>query len=524
MIAMVFSYQKSSSFEGTTIQNTMSFRRLVASFLVATQSINAVKAFSLLHRQQHDPRLHHQRTSFFFQRCPTTTATVTSKSKVLFSRLSEHPHECSCNSPNQQSHISSSALFYRAHDPDDEETSLIKVKTRTPPGFDTKVAVAEQQQQQQPDSAMNKPLIHALLYNQGLILGFAVVVSAILLVAAQGPDVVDSLDELLRWTGEGPGIFNFWPTTDRLLAGLVGALPMLVFSNAVENSDKQAFANINFSTILMVMTLFGRRKTPPDEFIPEQFKGQSVSTSKPGDVLGQSFVLAGTTGVCEELVFRRLVPSLITAFTANVPVAFIGQAALFGLGHMQPKSSVVDNSIVAGLQGVNGLFLGGLYLATGDVLPCMIAHAIFDFVQFFKTWWDANAQIEYADQMYFEPLPDNTERQARALLVQARGPNAKANPRLFDFIKRLFYTFDFDKNKTLSRSEVRKGIAYMALEQATQPPAQSFVDELFTETVQSRPGAERLDLADFVSLYAKLAKASNPGDQGSREQQTMMEV
>jgi membrane protease YdiL (CAAX protease family) len=423
---------------------------------------------------------------------------------------------------------SPSALYYRAHEPEDDDKALIKVQTRAPPGFDTKKALASKP----PNSAMNMPLIRALLYNQGLILGFAAVVSAVLLFSTQGTEVFSNLNDILRWTGdEGPGIFDFLPSADRMLLGFAGAVPMLVFSNIVENSDNPAFANINLSTIGMVMTLFGRRKAPPDEFLPKQYKGLTMITSKPNDVLLQSFVLAGMTGVCEEIAFRRLVPSLIALFTGgSIALAYVGQAALFGLGHVQPKSNAVDNGVVAGLQAVNGLFLGGIYLVTNDLVPCIVAHSVFDFIQFFKTWWDANAQLEYAESMYLKPLPPGAEKQARAMLDSAKRQNPKMNPRIFEFIKRLFYTFDFDKNQSLSLSEVRRGISYMALEQSARPPDQAMVDKLFADTLQSRQTtsgqkdsapAGRLDFTDFVRLWSKLARLGEPTSTANQQPKTL---
>jgi membrane protease YdiL (CAAX protease family) len=411
---------------------------------------------------------------------------------------------------------SSSVLFYRAHDADDDESSLIKVQTRVPLGFDTKKALVDKS----PNSAMNKPLIRVLYINQALILGLAVVVSAVLLLGTQGPGAFGNLNDILNWTGgEGPGIFDLVPTADRMLLGLAGALPMLVFANIIENSDNRAFSTINFSTIAMVMTLFGRRKAPPKDFIPEQYKGQPMVTSKSSDVLLQSFLLSGTTGFCEEIVFRRLVPSIIAQFTGgNLATVYVGQAALFGLGHMNPKSNKVDNGITASLQAINGLVLGGLYIATDDLVPCIIAHGVFDFVEFFKTWRDANAQLEYAERMYLKPLPAGVESRVRSMLDASKSKNPRMNPRLFDFVKRLFYVFDFDKSQTLSLSEVRKGISYMALEQSARPPDQTMVDQLFAETIKSRQttftgggtssAAGRLDFTDFVRLWAKLAQRS----------------
>jgi hypothetical protein len=94
------------------------------------------------------------------------------------------------------------------------------------------------------------------------------------------------------------------------------------------------------------------------------------------------------------------------------------------------------------------------------------------------------------------------------MLHAANSQNFKMNPRLFAFIKPLFYTFDFDKSQSLSLSEVCKGVSNMALGKSARPPDQAIVDQLFAETVRSRqaaPGrqkdnaaASRLDFTDFV--------------------------
>jgi len=72
-------------------------------------------------------------------------------------------------------------------------------------------------------------------------------------------------------------------------------------------------------------------------------------------------------------------PSVLkgAVFGGSVPLACIGQAVVFGLGHVSPKASKEENSIVSGLQIVNGLWFGALYLMTGgDVVPCIVAHTV----------------------------------------------------------------------------------------------------------------------------------------------------
>jgi len=413
----------------------------------------------------------------------------------------------------------------------DETTAsaMLKIQTRAPPGFDMKSALAETDGavdvQKMPKTGMNTALIRALLLNQGFILSVAVCGFAAALVSTSGFDALNNLDAVVSWSGlenqmNGAVIdFGSW---NSLAWGGIGAVPLLALSNRIENSDRREFANINFSTIVMAMTLFGRRrqKQPVDETMA------MIPTTTPLDVGIQSAIISTVTGICEETVFRSLVPSILMIKTGgNLAVTVFGQAFLFALGHLQvggaSSTTLAENGIVAGLQLANGLGFGLLYLASGgDLYTCIVAHAIYDFVTFFKTWMDANSQLDYAERMSQQPLDPEVERQVRGLLrsspqlSQRRvGPDKKTSTTMFDAIKRLFYLFDFDKNQTLSLSEVRKGIAYMALERAGTPPPQKQIDFLFDEVVRERREAgavgrqqrDRLRLLDFILLYSRMA-------------------
>jgi hypothetical protein len=224
-------------------------------------------------------------------------------------------------------------------------------------------------------------------------------------------------------------------------------------------------------------------------------------------------------------VFRRFVPAVIASSTGgNTFLAYLGQAVLFGLGHSNPKSPSGENAIVVGLQIFNGLGFGLLYLLSGgDLVPCVVAHALYDFVTFFGTWMSSNGQLEYAERMYSEPLSRDVEEQVRQLLSRASGDwpgRGGLDPKLYRIVKRLFYLFDFDKNKTLSLSEVRKGVAYMALERAGTPPPQEQVDAMFLAAVRMRgeqlppslaAGEDRLSFADFLRLYLSMLGRSSSG-------------
>jgi hypothetical protein len=412
---------------------------------------------------------------------------------------------------------SSTQLGYRALDENDDDTTMLKTANRVPVGFDMKKALAEQG----PTTAMNKPLIKALLFNQGLILNLATAATyAILFFTAGGfSGPISDMQNFIHWTGGPPSEMGLFTSIAVGIFG--GAIPMLAFSNFLESSDNPAFANINFSTIIMCLTLFGRRRAPPQDLIPPELRGRPIATTKSLDVAFQSFVLAGTTGICEETVFRQLVPGLIAYYTGNTLLyPLFGQALLFGLGHVQPgKTGAMENAIVFSVQTLNGLVHGALFVASGgNIIPCIVAHAVYDFVVFFKTWMDANGQIEYAETMYDTPFPPDVQRQVKKVLAAG---GANPTPEQLKAVKRTFYIFDLDKNKTLDLSEVRKGLSYLAIEKAAVPPPQKLVDELFKKIASSKPeNRNRLDYPDFLRLIT----LSNKMTMEAKKQQQLTAV
>jgi Ca2+-binding EF-hand superfamily protein len=93
--------------------------------------------------------------------------------------------------------------------------------------------------------------------------------------------------------------------------------------------------------------------------------------------------------------------------------------------------------------------------------------------------------------MYLEPLEPDLEKEVSKI---------KIDPQVLKAIKRLFYTFDFDKNKTLSLSEVRKGFAYMAIEKQGKPPKQEELDAMFQKVAD--PNTERLSFPGFLRMFS----------------------
>jgi hypothetical protein len=268
------------------------------------------------------------------------------------------------------------------------------------------------------------------------------------------------------------------------------------------------FANLNFSTITMCLTLFGRRRAPPVDQLPPALQDRPFAETNNIVAFIAAFLISGLTGFCEESVFRRIVPAVLVHFLSGtdlpiVPVALIGQAVLFALGHIQPGATTSrgENTVLAGLQLINGLGFGLLYLGTnGDLPTTMICHAAYDTFEFYNTWSTANDQIEYADRQYHQDLDGPMMGKTRSMLARRLGGSTKTiESPLLDRLKRMFYIFDTDRNATLSRSEVRRGLAYMAIERGGTPPPVSMIDQAFDLVDEDHN--ERVDFAEFVNLY-----------------------
>lgn len=82
--------------------------------------------------------------------------------------------------------------------------------------------------------------------------------------------------------------------------------------------------------------------------------------------------LALTAGVAEEALFRGLVQGGLTGVTGWLPALLIA-SLLFGVAHWL-------TGLYALLAGVVGLYLGGLYLLTGNLLVPIVVHALYDIV------------------------------------------------------------------------------------------------------------------------------------------------
>jgi uncharacterized protein len=90
----------------------------------------------------------------------------------------------------------------------------------------------------------------------------------------------------------------------------------------------------------------------------------------------QLAILSTLAGLGEEMLFRGVVQTAVAAEIggpAGVAVGLALSAALFGMLHALTPAYAI-------LAGLIGLYLGGLWLASGNLLAPVVAHALYDFL------------------------------------------------------------------------------------------------------------------------------------------------
>jgi membrane protease YdiL (CAAX protease family) len=348
-------------------------------------------------------------------------------------------------------------------------------------------------------NGISMPLIKAIWFNQATILLLATATAAGASFAAGG-----GLGNLasLHWNA-GASFFSlfdwrpFFPF--RLVEGILAAIPVISLSAAVERSDHREASHVSFSTTNMVISLFGRRRTQ-----------QEPSATTTSQVIGLSSVIALTTSISEELLFRGYIPAAILGMTSSLPVALAGSAGLFALGHVSPRSSAGENKVVGSLQFLNGLWYGLVYLMTGgDILPCIVAHLIYDMHVFCQTWHSINTQMDYTQEAFRKQLPESEEVAIQKIQEEA-GP--ALNTETLNFAKRFFYAFDYEHKGTLSLSDCQRAISYAFMQDEAFPPAHE-VSEMCKAVLESRESSknsqpDRLSVSEFLRVLFAL-KAQN---------------
>ena len=406
-------------------------------------------------------------------------------------------------SPSMSMRVDSSALLHSRRNPlryrtsDEETEKILAIMTKKSPTS----------KEVKPSTAAHLPTIVSIVASQALALSAVLVGTAIALAVFGHSADLSSI----HWNGSNEfySLWDFHFTTTRVMEGVIATVPLVYLGTHFERSDHRDVCHCNFSTMNMVMTLFGRRAH-------EHKDDTACHTPETPMIhaLGFSVALAMITGVSEEIVFRGIFPSVLFNLSDSIPATLVGQAVLFALGHLSPRSSFGENKVVTGLQATNGLWYGLVYLATGgDILPCIIAHALHDVHVFVETWMKINDQVDYTEFSVRQKLPSDDEVQIQRIKEEA-GPNLSTET--LAHARRFFYAFDYDHRGSLSESDVKRAISYAFLQDKVQPDDDR-VSELFARMLQQRDGKfikkdsqNRLSLSEFFRLLFLLKARSLP--------------
>lgn len=252
----------------------------------------------------------------------------------------------------------------------------------------------------------------------------------------------------------------------------------------------------------MVMTLFGRRD---HEYLRSERSIGDHPTLQPETpmmhALMFSSLIAVLTGISEEIVFRGLLPSAIMHGTHSVAAALFGQAMLFGIGHHSSEATRGENRVICSLQTASGVWYGMVYLLSGgDILPCIIGHALYDLHIFMETWMQINDQMDYTEEAVLQRMEIDDEKEIRALKQEA---GSSLSVEMLIFLRRFFYSFDYERTGSLSRSDVQRAISY-AFAQDEEQPTEDRVDDLFEKMLAKRGEQgdtfDRLKLPEFLRM------------------------
>ena len=258
---------------------------------------------------------------------------------------------------------------------------------------------------------LNKQLVRQTILNQ-ILIGFTI---------WTGGAGAQALEKLAQ--------FN----TGAVVLGAVGVLPLIYLSRQVETSESTAVADLNLSTNLLLLRLFGDR--------PQPILAATVS-----------IIMAGLTGLVEETTFRgQLLPKMAQSFN-SLPAAFGLSTLLFAVLHINPIATfrgglngLRDATVLVAYQVATGAWFATLGLLSQNLAVPIIAHALFDFYVFFATHLVVTKQMEYARAQVQKGPGSAAENKWR----QERGA---------DFVlgaRETFYLADTNRDGVLSRAELR---------------------------------------------------------------------
>jgi hypothetical protein len=376
-----------------------------------------------------------------------------------------------------------------------------------------------------PEDGINHSMIRDLVVGQLGLLGVVSVLALVVTTSQGEASVPDILSLSWMTTADGPPMMAS-PWESLLWTGTsVGA--MLGLEKAMELAAHRPTSRLQFATTNMVVTLFGRRQRTSADVYSED--DTSLSTSS-WNSLQNTMLLTGASALTQEVIFRFLVPILFFHLTQSVAVAFVGQAVLFGLNHIDPTATrTEENQVAVAGQSANALVYASLYLGTGGLLwPCVLAHFLYDMHMLTTTWHTVNDQIDWAQDhsdIDRQNLSDNDGKVLAALKEHSRGALTSESMQV---LHRFFYAFDSDHQSYLSLRDVQTAISYCFWTTQTEP-TEAHVEALFTAILNERPTAtdgtlsappaDRLSWVEFIRCLISLRAYTRQLQQQQRSSQ-----
>lgn len=284
---------------------------------------------------------------------------------------------------------------------------------------------------------VNLSLVRQTLLNQGLI-------GITIWTGGNGYQVLQNQAHILNNDGS--------ISTSVLLMALLGVLPLIFFSRQIETSEAPAVADLNISTNMLVLRLFGDQ-------------------SQPITALFVSLLLASVTGLVEETTFRgQVLPQIKHYFNDNLPIGFLLSTLLFAILHINPIALIrggiegIQDAIVLVLyQLVTGAWFATLYILSGNLAVSIITHSFFDTYVFFGTHLIVSSQMEYARNQAIMPVASNSNLEAK--WQQKRGERFVLGAR------ETFYLADSNRDGVLSREELRIALYSYGIRLTTEESA-----------------------------------------------------
>jgi len=151
----------------------------------------------------------------------------------------------------------------------------------------------------------------------------------------------------LGWLFKQPLLATLRWRADDAVLGIAGAFPLLVLFWWMLRSRLRPLAEIRDFLEAVVRPIFGQWRVP------------------------QLAVISVLAGVCEESLFRAVIQGGLTR-AVGLEAALVLASVLFGACHFVNWAYAITATLI-------GLYLGALWLFTGNVLAPAVTHAVYDF-------------------------------------------------------------------------------------------------------------------------------------------------